>query len=413
MTVNFDFLPDRRITESAKWRSYHPDILPMWIADMDFLSPEPVIQALCARARHGVFGYPEEMPDLIQGIIDWSARHYGWSVKPEEIVLLPGVVTGFNLACQAVAVQGEAALVQTPVYPPFLTAPDHARLQRQENLLERDADGDYQVNFEAFEAAITPQTRIFILCNPHNPVGRVFRRDELERIAELCLKHDVIICSDEIHCDLVYQGHRHIPIAALDPEVARQTITLMAPSKTFNIAGLGCSFAVIPDSQLRQKFNHARRGLVNGVNALAQVAAVAAYREGESWLEQLLQYLQQNRDLLYDCVNRELPGISMGRPEGTYLAWLDCRQSGILDLQENGIEGNPYRFFMEKARVAFNDGEYFGRGGEGFVRLNFGCPRALLVEALERMKEALKCIPGKSNPAADVRRQEGELAASF
>jgi cysteine-S-conjugate beta-lyase len=381
MPCDFNFLPDRRATECAKWHHYDDDVLPMWVADMDFLSPEPVIRALKERVEHGVFGYPCEPDELRQVIIDHLAKKYAWTVTPEQLVLMPGVVNGFNLACQAIAAPGEGVLIQTPVYPPFFSAPRHAGATSQQAELTRQDNGGYAIDFDKFEQAITGQTRIFILCNPHNPVGRVFRRDELEKMAEICLRHDVTICSDEIHCDLVYPGYQHIPMAALHPEISRRTITLMAPSKTYNIAGLSCSFAIIQDADLRHTFQKASRGLIGEVNILGQVAALAAFKEGQPWLDELLCYLEANRDFLYDYVRWELPGISMGLPEATYLAWLDCRQSGI--------QGSPHDFFLEKGRVAMNRGDDFGPNGAGFVRMNFGCPRAMLVEALERMKCAL------------------------
>jgi cystathionine beta-lyase len=381
MPCDFDFLPDRRNSECAKWRQYDDDVLPMWVADMDFLSPEPVIRALRERIEHGVFGYPCEPDELRQVIIDHLANKYHWTVTAEEVLIMPGVVNGFNLASQAIAKPGEAVLIQTPVYPPFFGAQAHAGAISQQVELIRQENGAYTIDFEQFEQTITGQTRIFILCNPHNPVGRVFRADELEKMAEICLRHGVTICSDEIHCDLVFSGHTHIPIASLDAEIARNTITLMAPSKTYNIAGLSCSFAVIQNKDLRQTFLKAGRGLIGGVNILGQVAALAAFKEGQPWLDELLCYLQANRDFLYETVNQELPGISMGLPEATYLAWLDCRQSGI--------QGSPHDFFLENARVAMNKGDDFGPNGQGFVRMNFGCPRPMLVEALERMKKAL------------------------
>jgi cysteine-S-conjugate beta-lyase len=380
MIYNFDLLPDRRPTESVKWNMYDPDVLPMWVADMDFVSPEPVIRALRERVEHGVFGYPQDMFELNQVIVERMQRLYGWQVAPEDVVLLPGVVTGFNIACQAFAA-GEGVLVQTPVYPPFLSAPGNASSLLQESELVRDAQGAYSIDWDSFNAAITPQTRLFILCNPHNPVGRVFSRSELERMAQICLKQHVLICSDEIHCDLVYRGSQHIPIASLDPEIARHTITLIAPSKTYNIAGIESSIAIIQEPALRKQFLAGRRGLVGWVNLFGQIAALAAYRDGQEWLDQLLRYLENNRDYLVDFVHRELPSISMSKPEGTYLAWLDCRNAGL--------DHNPQQFFLEKARVAMNNGAAFGRSGEGFVRLNFGCPRSMLVEALDRIKNSL------------------------
>jgi cystathionine beta-lyase len=355
---------------------------------MDFISPEPVVRALRKRVEHGVFGYPQEPPELREMIVARMASRYGWMIRPEEIVFLPGVVRGFNLACHATATPGGGVLVQTPVYSPILSAPRHAGMIRQEMELTRRDDGLYEIDFDAFEAAITPETRLFILCNPHNPVGRVFRREELTRMAEICLRHKIVICSDEIHCDLVYPDHPHLPVAALDPAIARSAITLMAPSKTFNIAGLECSFAIIQNDELRGRYQQAHHGLLSGVNVMGWVAAVAAYRDGQEWLAQVLCYLQANRDFLCDFVGKEMPGVTLSRPEGTYLAWLDCRATGLA--------GNPYEFFLRNARVALSDGVTFGRGGKGFVRLNFGCSRAVLAEALGRMKDA--CITRNAAP---------------
>ncbi|MCR4406738.1 MAG: PatB family C-S lyase [Anaerolineae bacterium] len=382
MAYNFDQLIDRRHSDSEKWHYYGDDVLPLWVADMDFMSPEPVIHALRQRVEHGVFGYGMEPPELREVIVDRLRGLYGWQVSAEALIFLPGVVSGFNLACRAVASPGEGVLVQTPVYPPILKAPVNAGLIRDEMELTRQADGRYVVDYDVFEQTITDRTRIFILCNPHNPVGRVFRRDELERMAEICLRHHVVICSDEIHCDLVFQGSRHLPIAALAPEIAKRTITLMAPSKTYNIAGLNCAVAIVENDELRTRLLAVRAGLVGGVNIMGYTAALAAYRDGQPWLEEVLRYLEDNRDFLLRYVGEHLPGISMSKPEGTYLGWLDCRRAGI--------PGNPHEFFLREARVALNDGADFGQGGEGFVRLNFGCPRSTLVEALDRMKAALR-----------------------
>jgi cystathionine beta-lyase len=385
---DFDQPIDRRGSDSLKWNAYSPEVLPMWVADMDFLSPPAVIRALCERVEHGIFGYPlglgsrpDALTELRQVLVERMAERYHWSIQPEDIVFIPGVVTGFNLACHAFATPLQAILVQTPVYPPILTSACETGHISQEMELSRASDGSYTVDWEAFEASLTPQTRLFILCNPHNPVGKVFTRDELSRMAEICLRHSVIICSDEIHCDLIYSGYRHTPIASLDPEVAHHTITLMAPSKTYNIAGLQCSFAIIPNREMRKRYIKSHQGLVSWVNLMGLVAAKAAYQEGSEWLVQLLDYLEGNRHYLVEHVRQYMPGVQVWAPEGTYLAWLDCRQAGI--------EGNPYRFFLEKGRVALGDGETFGRGGEGFVRLNFGCRRLTLQEGLERMCAAL------------------------
>lgn len=384
MAFDFDQLIDRRHSDSCKWNDYGDDVLPMWVADMDFVSPEPVLRALHERVEHGVFGYGIDLPELQTVTVDRLASLYGWHVLPQDLVFVPGVVTGFNLACRAVASPGDGMLVQTPVYPPILRVPCNAGLTCDEMELTRQPDGYYVIDFDVFEKTITDRTRVFILSNPHNPVGRAFQRRELECMAEICLRRNVVICSDEIHCDLLFKGVRHWPIASLDAEIADRTITLMAPSKTFNIAGLQCSVAIIQNAKLRKKYKAARADLVHEVNVLGLVAALAAYRDGQEWLDEMLRYLEANRDLLVQYVGEHMPGIRMGKPEATYLAWLDCRQAGI--------PGNPHKFFLEQAKVAVNDGEAFGRGGQGFVRLNFGCPRSTLLEALDKMQAALAAL---------------------
>jgi cystathionine beta-lyase len=248
--------------------------------------------------------------------------------------------------------------------------------------LPRDPNGRYYIDELALEETITPQSKVFILCNPQNPTGRVFNQNELERVAEFCLNNNIVICSDEIHGDLVYSGYKHIPIASLHPEIAQNTITLLAPSKTFNTPGLKASIAVIQNPDLRQRVERAKQGLVGWVNILGQVAMLAAYRNGEVWLEKLLAYLEQNRDYTFDFVKNQLPGVDLAEPEGTFLAWLDCRSADI--------ENEPAEFFLKHANVALVDGEWFGKGGVGFVRLNFGCPRSILIEALDRMKSSLQ-----------------------
>jgi len=382
MIYNFDQVIDRRTSDSVKWQYYGEKPLPLWVADMDFPAPEPVIRALRERVEHGIFGYGQEPPELRALLVERLQQLYGWQVEPEALLFVPGIVSGFNLAARAVTRPGDGLLVQTPVYYPILRVPCNQHLVMNPMELTRRPDGQYEIDFDRFQAALTGRTRIFILCNPHNPVGRVFRRDELERMAGACLRHDVVICSDEIHCDLVFSGHQHLPIASLSPEIAARTITLMAPSKTYNIAGLHASVAIIPDPQLRKQFAAAGAGLVPRLDVLGYTALFAAYRDGDDWLAQVLRYLEANRDFLVDYVAAgNLPGLSLARPEGTYLAWLDCRRAGL--------PVNPHKYFLEEAQVALNDGADFGQGGEGFVRLNFACPRVTLVEALQRVRQSL------------------------
>lgn len=382
MKYNFDQIVERRNTDSYKWQRYNNEVLPLWVADMDFVSPRPVVEALHKRVEHGIFGYAKVGDELIDVIRERLKRLYNWEVPREYIVFVPGVVTGLNLTFLLFADPGDTILAQPPVYSHFITDPvNRGRVIADSPLVQK---GDtYEIDFDAFERTIADRKpKIYVLCNPHNPVGRVFRKDELERLATICLRHNALICADEIHCDLLYPGHRHVPIAALDDEIADETITFMSPSKTFNLAGLKCSFAIIKDPLMREKWLRGSAGLVPHVNIMGLTAAEAAYKEGQEWLEQCLSYLTANRDYLFGYISERLSPLKMTRMEGTYLAWLDCRQSGI--------QGNPYRFFLEEAKVALNDGVECGKGGEGFVRLNFACPRKTLIEALERMKGALE-----------------------
>ncbi|MEN8172500.1 MAG: MalY/PatB family protein [Chloroflexota bacterium] len=378
---DFDTLPDRRNSESVKWNFYEEDVLPMWVADMDFLSPKVVIKALQERVAHGSYGYPLITKEMRFSVVDWLTKRHDWEINPEDLFFLPGVVSGFNIAAHLSSQPGDGVLVQTPTYGPFLNVAKNNNLVQQEMALTRGNDGEYYVDMDLFEATITEKTRVFMLCNPQNPTGRVFREDELSQMAEICLRNNILICSDEIHHDLVYPENKHIPVASLNPEIAANTITLIAPSKTFNIAGIKASVAVIQDPELRKKFEVSRRGLAEWVNVLGQTAMQAAYQEGAPWLEALLKYLETNRNFVYEFTNQELPGVQMTKPEGTFLAWLDCK--------ETGIDGSHSEFFLKKARVAVNDGSWFGAGGEGFVRLNFGCPRSMLEKALHSMKAAL------------------------
>ncbi|HQP29690.1 MAG TPA: PatB family C-S lyase [Deltaproteobacteria bacterium] len=377
MSYDFDTPIDRRNTDSLKWDIYRGrDVLPMWVADMDFASPPEVIAALKKRVDHGVFGYTLTPVGLKNTIIERLKTRHGWEARPEWIVWLPGLVTGLNVACRAVASPKDAVLTTTPAYPPFLSAPALAGCE----LITVDLpvrNGMYQIDFEDLESAVTPRTRLFILCNPHNPTGRVFTRSELTRLAEICLSRDIIICSDEIHCDLILDiGNRHISMAALDQGIAQRTITLLSPSKTFNLPGLGCSLAVIPDEGLRKRFTDVMQGIVPHVNTLGLTAALAAYRDGEDWRLALIDYLRHNRNLVEAFVERT-PGLAMSHVEATYLAWIDARDLGVKDACA----------FFDQAGVGLSDGKDFG--GPGFVRLNFGCPRATLQRALERMAQAI------------------------
>jgi cystathionine beta-lyase len=376
---DFDTVVDRRGTGSEKWERYAgKEILPMWVADMDFRSPPAVIEALRRRTEHGVFGYTKASAEVVEAVLGMLERDFGWKIDPAWLVWLPGLVSGLNVTCRSVGEPGEEVLTLVPVYPPFLSAP---RLSGRGlvRVPMRESANRWGIDFERLEAARTERSRLFMLCNPHNPVGRVFDRAELEQLAEFSLRHEMIVCADEIHCGLVLDPEkRHIPFATLGEEVAARTITLMAPSKTFNLAGLGCSFAVIPSDSLRRRFVQAKTGIVPMVNPYGYLAAAAAYRDGEAWRRALIDYLRGNRDEVAEALGRMPGGLSMAAVEGTYLAWIDLRQAGLEE---------PVRFF-EAAGVGLQDGREFD--GPGFVRLNFGCPRSVLKEALARMTRALE-----------------------
>jgi cystathionine beta-lyase len=373
--MNFDFerVIDRRGGDSQKWNKYAGrDVLPLWVADMDFAAPPAVVAALEKRVAHRVFGYGKPFPALVDAALDYLHRRYGWRAAPEWLVWLPGLVTGLNAACRAV--EGDA-LTAVPVYPPFLSAPRLAG-RRLTTVPLALSEGAWGWDFERMDAAIRPETRLFLLCHPHNPVGRAWRADELARLAEFCRRHDLVVCSDDIHCDLILEAERpHIPLATLDADMARRTITLMAPSKTYNIPGLACSLAVVPDATLRSRFVAVMRGIVPDVNILGLAAAEAAYRDCDAWRDALIGVLRANRDLVEAAIAR-IPGLSMTHVEATYLAWIDARELPVAD---------PALFF-EEAGVGLSDGADFG--APGWVRLNFACPRETLLAALRRMTSA-------------------------
>jgi cystathionine beta-lyase len=373
---NFDTPVNRRNTASLKWERYgDEDIIPLWVADMDFRSPTAVIEALGRRVEHGVFGYCVAPKSLYEVVVEMLAKRYRWQVDPEHLVWLPGLVCGLNVSCRSVGAEYDDVMTMAPIYPPFLTAPVNSKRELVTVPLKAGKE-KWEIDFGLLEKSITKKTGLLLFCNPQNPVGRVFSRKELVELVSVCIKHDIIICSDEIHCDLILDADKkHIPTASISPEAAACTITLMAPSKTFNIPGLGCSFAVISNRGLRNKFLQAMEGIVPYVNIFGFTATEAAYRNGWDWHAGLLEYLRENSRL----VEREIgsmEGLVMHHVEATYLAWIDASSIDPL---------SPARYF-EKAGVGLSEGREFGF--PGFVRLNFGCQRSLLQEALKRMKKA-------------------------
>ncbi|GAA5174197.1 PatB family C-S lyase [Niveibacterium umoris] len=378
----FDFdtplpLHDRAI--SMKWSRYaNQEILPMWVADMDFAAPPPVIAALQKEVAFGHFTYCVSTPDLVEATLEHLASAFAWKVDPQWLVWLPGLVCGINVTVRAATEPGEQVFAATPVYPPFLSAPELGERRLATHGLVRREER-WELDFDGTDAALAG-SRLWLFCHPHNPVGRAWSEAELRKVAALAERHDLIVCSDEIHCGLVLDpAARHMPLAALDPQIARRTITLMAPSKTFNIPGLGAAFAVIPDAALRRRFTHTMAGIVPHVNQFGLVAMEAAFRDGEPWRRALIDYLAANARLVEATMAR-LPGVRMTPVEATYLAWIDCRALGL---------ENPSRHF-ESAGLGLSDGAAFG--APGFVRLNFGCPRSTLQVGLDRFERALATL---------------------
>jgi len=383
MTFDFDHVPQRLGTDSQKWQKYAGrDILPLWVADMDFKASPAIVAALQERVAASVYGYARPMASTVNAFVDAMAQHYSWTIDPTWIVWLPGLVAGLNLTAQAYAEPGEEVLTLTPVYPPFISGPKNSgRISTAVPL--RLVAHRWEIDWEALERAVTPRTKLFFLCNPHNPVGRVWRRAELERLGEFCIRHNLVLCSDEIHCGLILDDLPHLPAASLGAALAQCTVTLMAPSKTYNVPGLCTSMAIISDATLRTKFIRASAGIMAEVNALGFTACEAAYRDSEPWRQALLQTLRSNRDLILDFVARELPGITIEAPiEATYLAWLNVAALKLAD---------PIAHF-EQHGVGLSEGSFFGEPRGSHVRLNFGCPRATLEEALQRMKRAVAAI---------------------
>jgi cystathionine beta-lyase len=392
MKYNFDNIVDRRSTNSIKWTKYPEDVLPMWVADMDFACPQPILDALQEKLSQGALGYEKPPRSLMEAVAARMERLYKWKVDPEMVVATPGIVSGFNAAAKAVCGPRDGVLMQPPVYFPFLKVHENLGLTRQYALLAQLTEGHilwYEIDFDAFEAAIgadDARTGMFLFCNPHNPTGNAFSREDLSRLAEICLRQKVIICSDEIHSELLLDGTQHIPMAALSPEIAEQTITLVAPSKTFNTAGLFCGFAIIPNQDIRERYQKAAEQLTFHVNSLGQVAAETAFSgDCDDWLEEVLAYITSNRDFVVDFVKKHIPDMKLTIPDATYLIWLDCSEL----LRAGKMTGLPHKFFLEHAKVALNEGADFGPGGEGFVRLNLACPRSTLEDALDRMHKSL------------------------
>ena len=378
MKYDFDRIIDRTDTSSLKWQKYKDtDILPMWVADMDFQAPPGICQAINKRVEHGVFGYTLVPEHLNQIIVERMQSLYNWTIQAEWISWLPGVVSAMHVAGAELGNPTDAIVTTTPIYPPFLEVPSNCGKQLI-TVPTINVNQRATLDFNALETQFNKGVSLFLFCSPYNPCGTLFTREELKRLVELCKTYDVIICSDEIHADFVLDNHNHhIPTASISKQAQRQTITLMAPSKTYNIPGLGASFAIISDPKLRNSFNRKRKGMVPDVNLLGLIASQAAYTACDDWLAQLIIYLKINRDMVLQRVN-QMKGCQLNPIDATYLAWIDITGTGLKD---------PVKFF-EQAGVGLSDGNFFGQ--KGFVRLNFGCPRSMLKKGLNRMEKALK-----------------------
>lgn len=383
---NFDQYIDRQNTASIKWGMTKnlfgaDDILPMWVADMDFEAPTEVIEALKKRIDHGVFGYSYVPPSAGEALQAWLKNRHNWEIGPSWVLYSPGIVPAIGIAIQALTEPGDKILLQSPVYTPFFNMIKNNKRVVVNSPLEMKVN-KFQINMEDFEEKLKEGVKLFLLCNPHNPGGRVWTEDELREMTELCLKYDTTIISDEIHSDLIFKPHRHIPLASLDKRYEEQVITFVAPSKTFNLAGLQASAAIIKNDKMRSAFQQTQIQLgLSSIGPFGATGLEAAYRYGEEWLEELLPYLYENIMICKQYIEEEIPKISVMVPEGTYLIWLDCRG---LELTDKEI----WDALLKKGKLGLEPGPKYGPGGEGFLRMNIACSREILLEGLNRLKKA-------------------------
>ncbi len=386
MRYNFDQIIDRTNTSSVKYDLRKlifgkSDVIPMWVADMDFETPDFIREAVLTRASHPVYGYTFREDAYYQPIIDWMHSHHDWIIKRDDIVYSPGIVPALSFAVLAFTRPNDKIIIQTPVYPPFFGAVrDHQRELLMNNLIK--ADDSYEIDFEQLEMLAT-DAEMLILCNPHNPVGRCWTKTELEKIADICLRNQVLVLSDEIHADLVMPGYKHQVFANLSPEISDITITAHAPSKTFNLAGLATSSVIITNEALRKKFSQVIDHMhLSMGNLFGSIASTAAYQEGEAWRSQLIEYLNENINITEKYISENIPDLKMYRPEATYMIWLDFVK---FQLDDNTLKNK----LIHEAGLGFNPGTDFGPGGESCMRMNIACPKSTLIEALERLKSVL------------------------
>lgn len=388
-TYNFDEIIDRSGSGDLKHEALLPrwgrnDLLPLWVADMDFATPDFVVDALKERLNHPIFGYTVDPSDYRPAIIDWSRSHHNWDVKPEWLSFIPGIVKGIGLVINVFTKPDEKVIIQPPVYHPFRLTPEGNHREVVFNPLQRREDGYYDMDFDNLEKVCDDKCRVLVLCNPHNPAGLCWSVDTLKRLADFCYEHHIIVISDEIHSDMALFGNRHVPFASVSEHAANISITFGAPTKTFNMAGIVSSYSIVPNGDLRERFyGWLKANELDEPTLFAPIATIAAFRKGEEWRKQMLAYVEENVNFVENYCKEHIPGIRPLRPQASFLVWLDCNGLGLNHEQLLDI-------FIDKAHLALNDGEMFGPGGEGFMRLNIGTPRAVLRQALDQLTEAVK-----------------------
>ena len=386
MAFNFDTVPSRQFPGIlSKWTLYPKDVLPLWLADMDFPTAPQILDALQTQMQHGVLGYELPSRSLYEIIAQRMLKLYGWQVDPESIVYIAGVNNGYNIAARVLCSSKKGYLIQTPVYNECHDVAHKTDFRQRTAGLEKKVEGNriqYEIDFDTFKRKVK-KTGMFLLCHPHNPIGKIYSPTELKRMAEICIENDVTIVSDEIHSELLLEGAKFTPLASLSPDIAQRTITLISASKAFNVPGLACAFAIIPNERLRQRFYAIAEGMSLEVSTPGLTAARVAFSgKADAWLKGLRRYLTENRDFLIKYLEKNLPEVRMTKPDATYLMWLDCS-----DLQ---LKSSPYEFFLQNAKVAFSNGANFGKGCEQFIRLNFGTTRKILTHGLERVRKSLR-----------------------
>jgi cysteine-S-conjugate beta-lyase len=389
MTHLFDSLKLEQLQDKrcAKWQQYPKGVIPLWVADMDFPISDKIKQILKDFIDSDNIGYPERqgVPGLREAVQQRLEKRYDWKLETEHIHHMSGIISGMYLASLACASEGDEVILQTPLYPPFAMAVKDTRRVSVNNPLQWNGSG-WEIDFDQLESVVTPATRLLMICNPHNPTGRVFTRKEVEALADFALRHRLWVLSDELHADLTY-GKQHTPIASISEEIAQRTITLYGPTKAFNLAGLHIGFMISQNKKLLARAQGMAGYMLGFPNTMSQVATIAAYTQAEDWLEDTRNYLQANRDFLHDFIAKEIPDVKTAKPEGTYMSWLDFRSIG---LEANKVGDPLYKFLSDTAKVGLNDGPHYGQGGEGFTRINFATSKGILEEALVRIRDAVR-----------------------